>query len=152
MANFSSVVICRQRLVTYLAGGGAVSPLHRGAAARFSKVPKRFRTLEVVAKSQTLRLHSSFICRLLHGKCARTVFTRELLAYQKANEWVFWYKNNEWVNTEQSTYHAVIFVNFCTYWDFSTPTRFSPFTRQNKYQVMFLFRPSVSTSLLQILV
>ena len=36
---------------------------------------------------------------------------------------------------------------------FSTPTRFPPFIRQNKYQVLFLFRLTVSTlSLLQILV
>ena len=45
------------------------------------------------------------------------------------------YKNNECVNTIQSTFHAVICL-FYTYWDFSTPTRFSPFIRQNKYQVL----------------
>jgi len=28
-----------------------------------------------------------------------TVFTHELLTYQKSNEWDFWYKNNECVNT-----------------------------------------------------
>ena len=79
--------------------------------------------------------------RLLHGKCARTVFTAR----------VFWYKNNECENTVQNTFYAVICL-FYTYWDFWTPTRFSPFTGQNKYQVMFSFRPSASTSLLQILV
>ena len=35
---------------------------------------------------------------------------------------------------------------------FFNPNQISPFIRQNKYQIMFSFRPSVRTSLLQILV
>ena len=35
--------------------------------------------------------------RILHRKCGRTVFTHELLTYQKSNEWDFWYKNDECV-------------------------------------------------------
>ena len=54
----------------------------------------------------------------------------------------FLIQNNEWENTVQSTFHAVICL-FYTYWDFSTPTRFSPFRTNIK---------SASTSLLQILV
>ena len=78
---------------------------------------------------------------------ARVVGVSENERLSVANEWVFWYKNNSCVNTVQSTSHAVICL-FYTYWDFSTPTRFSPSIRQNKYQVMFSFRPSASTSLL----
>ena len=85
-----------------------------------------------------------------YGIYARVVGVSENSLVRYAHSFVFWYKN-ECVNTVQSTFHAVICL-FYTYWDFSTPTRFSSFIRQNKYQVMFSFRPSASTSLLQILV
>ena len=77
--------------------------------------------------------------RLLHGKCARTVFTHELLAYQKTNEWVFWYKN-ECVNTVQSTFHAVICLYY-TNWNFSILTRFRP--SLGKQISSYVFIPSV---------
>ena len=69
------------------------------------------------------------IYRLVHGRCARTVFTHELLTYQKTNEWVFWYKN-DCVNTVQSTFHVVICL-FHTNWDFHL---------QRSYKLYLLFR------------
>ena len=46
--------------------------------------------------------------KIPHGKCMHTVFTHEMLKYQKSNEWDFWYKNNECVNTIQSTFHVLM--------------------------------------------
>ena len=59
---------------------------------------------------------------------ARVVGVSENERVSVANEWVFWYKNNECVNTVQTAFHTVICL-FYTYRDFSTPTRFSPFIR-----------------------
>ena len=67
-----------------------------------------------IQKDAPLRLKASSIgyvkiqsCRLLHGKCARTAFTRELLTYI----------NRVSQNTVQSTFHAVICL-FHNSWDF----------------------------------
>ena len=45
--------------------------------------------------------------RYLHTSCWRI---------SAANEWDFWYKNNEWVNTVRSTLHVELCLLY-TYWD-----------------------------------
>ena len=60
--------------------------------------------------------------RIVHGKCGCTVFTHELLTYQKSNEWAP--RTSEVSDTKtrsahipaQSTFHVVLCL-LCTYWD-----------------------------------
>ena len=66
-----------------------------------------------------------------YGIYARVVDVSENERVSVANEWVFWYKNNERVNTVQSTFHAVICL-FHTRWDFQPQPDFHPsFGRTN---------------------
>ena len=53
---------------------------------------------------------------LTYGICTRVVFVSEIERVSAANEWDFWCKNNEWVNTVQSTLHVVLCLLY-TYWD-----------------------------------
>ena len=46
--------------------------------------------------------------RILHGNCGCTLFTHELLAYQKIERVSAGKKTNERVNTVQSTFHVVL--------------------------------------------
>ena len=50
---------------------------------------------------------------MLHGKCWRTVFTHELLTYQRSER----YKNNEWVNTVEALYmwYCVYYIHIETF-------------------------------------
>ena len=60
--------------------------------------------------------------RILHGKCARTVFTHELWRIRnrtsKRSERVRFLIQNECVNTVQSTFHVVLCLLY-TYWDWT---------------------------------
>ena len=60
-----------------------------------------------------------------HGIYARVVDISAKERVSVANEWVFWYKNNEGVNTVKSTFHAVICL-FHTQWDFHRQPDFQP--------------------------
>ena len=53
---------------------------------------------------------------LAYGIYTRVVFVSEIERVSAANEWDFWYKNNEWVNTVRSTLHVVLCLLY-TYWD-----------------------------------
>ena len=86
------------------------------------KTGKILNILSALSKEQFFYPRLLDVCRILHGKCLRTVFTHELLMYQKSNEWAsasnewnFWYKS-ECVNTIQSTFHVVLCL-LHTYWD-----------------------------------
>ena len=52
------------------------------------------------------------IQRILLGNCVRVRFfcTHDLLTYQKSKEWDFWYKNNDSVNTDHSTFYVALFT------------------------------------------
>ena len=54
---------------------------------------------------------------LAYGIYTRVVFVSEIERVSAANEWDFWHKNNEWVNTVRSTLHVVLCLLY-TYWDF----------------------------------
>ena len=59
--------------------------------------------------------------RILHGKCARTVFTHELWRIrnrtsERSERVRFVIQNNECVNTVQSTFHVLLCLLY-TYWD-----------------------------------
>ena len=61
--------------------------------------------------------------RILHGKCARTVFTHELwrirIRTSERSERVrFLIQNNECVNSVQSNFHVVLCLLY-TYWDWT---------------------------------
>ena len=61
--------------------------------------------------------------RILHGKCARTVFTHELWRIrnrtsERSERVRFLIQNNECVNTVQSTFHVVLCLLY-TYWDWT---------------------------------
>ena len=63
------------------------------------------------------------IYRILHGKCARTVFTHELWRIrnrtsERSERVRFLIQNNECVNTVQSTFHVVLCLLY-TYWDWT---------------------------------
>ena len=82
----------------------------------------------MVGKSLIIRKFiSSGICATIHCENIDYFMERARVRYLRtscgisenervsvANEWVFWYKNNECVNTAQSTFHAVICL-FYTY-------------------------------------
>ena len=90
-----------------------------------------YRCLQKFTKQQ----HETY--RLLHGKCARTVFTHEFnFLIQKQR--VCKYRTKHFPCCNLFIFYLLRFFN---------PNRFSPFIRQTKYQVMFSFRPSASTSL-----
>ena len=60
---------------------------------------------------------------ILHGKCARTVFTHELWRIrnrtsERSERVRFLIQNNECVNTVQSTFHVVLCLLY-TYWDWT---------------------------------
>ena len=66
---------------------------------------------------------SKHIYRILHGKCARTVFTHELWRIrnrtsERSERVRFLIQNNECVNTVQSTFHVVLCLLY-TYWDWT---------------------------------
>ena len=95
--------------------------------------------------------------RLLHGRWALAVFTHELWRVRKRtserSERVSFLIQKQRVRKYRTKHFPCcnLFISYLL--RFSTPTRFPPFIRQNKYQVLFLFRLSASTlSLLQILV
>ena len=61
--------------------------------------------------------------RILHGKCACTVFTHELWRIrnrisERSERERFLIQNNECVNTVQSTFHVVLCLLY-TYWDWT---------------------------------
>ena len=63
------------------------------------------------------------IYRILHGKCARTVFTHELWRIrnrtsERSERVRFLIQTNECVNTVQSTFHVVLCLLY-TYWDWT---------------------------------
>ena len=63
------------------------------------------------------------VYRILHGKCARTVFTHELWRIgnwtsERSERVRFLILNNECVNTVQSTFHVVLCLLY-TYWDWT---------------------------------
>ena len=45
---------------------------------------------------------------LAYGIYTRVVFVSEIKRVSAANEWDFWYKSNEWVDTIRSTLHVVL--------------------------------------------
>ena len=53
---------------------------------------------------------------LAYGIYARVVDVSEILLVRCAHSFDFWYKNNECVNTVQSTFHVVLCLLY-TYWD-----------------------------------
>ena len=53
---------------------------------------------------------------LAYGIYARFVVVSEIERVSTANEWDFWYKNNEWVDTVRRTLHVVLCLLY-TYWD-----------------------------------
>ena len=53
---------------------------------------------------------------LAYGIYTRVVFVSEIKRVSPANEWDFWYKNNEWEDTIRSTLHVVLCLLY-TYWD-----------------------------------
>ena len=55
-----------------------------------------------------MRLFISFLLRLWKLVNARTIFTHELITYQKSNEWHSLYKNNQHVNTVKSALYLVL--------------------------------------------
>ena len=55
-----------------------------------------------------MRLFISFLLRLRKLVNARTVFTHELITYQRSNEWHFLYKSNQLVNTVKSVLYLVL--------------------------------------------
>ena len=53
---------------------------------------------------------------LAYGIYARVVHVSEILLVRCAHSFDFWYKNNECVNTVQSSFHVVLCLLY-TYWD-----------------------------------
>ena len=75
----------------------------------------RLRRAQVILRRDTYRI--------LHGKCARTVFTHELWRIrnrtsEQSERVRFLIQNNECVNTVQSTFHVVLCLLY-TYWDWT---------------------------------
>ena len=67
--------------------------------------------------------HRTKIYRILHGKCARTVFTHELWGIrnqtsERSERVRFLIQKKEGVNTVQSTFHVVLCLLY-TYWDWT---------------------------------
>ena len=61
---------------------------------------------------------------LAHGIYTRVVDVSEIERASAANEWDFWYKNNEWINTVRSTLHVFIIyvvVQFSYWFEFYFP-------------------------------
>ena len=50
---------------------------------------------------------------------ARVVDVSEIERVSAANEWDFWYKDNEYVNTVQSTFYMVLCLLYI-YWDLNS--------------------------------